>query len=84
MNSGFVRSPAATIARNLDGVSTLPVQPTAKPRSPANRIVPPDPARAAIVIGAFTALLYLVEAVDAVLPANLDNQIGRASCRERV
>ncbi len=64
--------PAAD-ARNLDGVSTLPAQPTAKPRNPANRIVPPNPVQAAIVIGAFTALLYLIEAVDAVLPANLDN-----------
>ncbi|HEV7648926.1 MAG TPA: rhomboid family intramembrane serine protease [Actinophytocola sp.] len=54
-------------------MSTLPAQPTAKPRTPATRIMPPNPARAAIVIGAFTALLYLVEAVDAVLPANLDN-----------
>lgn len=54
-------------------MSTLPAQPTTKPRSPANRIVPPNPVAAAIVIGAFTALLYLVEAVDAVLPANLDN-----------
>ena len=54
-------------------MSTLPVQPTAKPRNPVNRIVPPNPAGAAIVIGAFTALLYLIEAVDAILPANLDN-----------
>lgn len=52
-------------------MSTQPA--LAKPSRPANRIVPPNPARAAIVIGAFTALLYLIEAVDAVLPANLDN-----------
>ncbi len=45
----------------------------AKSRNPANRIVPPNPLRAAIVVGAFTALLYLVEAVDAIVPANLDN-----------
>ena len=48
------------------------VQP-AKTRNPANRIVPPNPLRAAIVVGAFTALLYLIEAVDAIVPANLDN-----------
>lgn len=38
-----------------------------------NRILPPNPVLSAIVIGAFAALLYLIEAVDAVLPANLDN-----------
>jgi membrane associated rhomboid family serine protease len=58
-------------------VSTLPAipptQPSAKTRNPVNRILPPNPAVAAIVIVAFTALLYLIEAVDAVLPANLDN-----------
>lgn len=58
-------------ARNLDGVSTLPV--AAKPSRPANRIVPPNPIRAAIVISAFTVLLYLIEAVDAILPADLDH-----------
>ena len=52
-------------------MSTLPV--AAKPSRPANRIVPPNPVRAAIVIGAFTVLLYLIETVDAILPANLDN-----------
>lgn len=52
-------------------MSTLPS--TDKPSRPANRIVPPNPVRAAIVIGAFTALLFLIEAVDAILPANLDN-----------
>jgi membrane associated rhomboid family serine protease len=51
----------------------VPAKPAEKTKSPANRIVPPNPLRAAIVIGAFTALLYLIEAVDAVLPANLDN-----------
>jgi membrane associated rhomboid family serine protease len=54
-------------------VSTLPATPPVKPRNPANRIIPPNPVVAGIVIGAFTALLYLIEAVDAVLPANLDN-----------
>ena len=41
--------------------------------TPANRILPPKLARAGIVVGAFTALLYLMELVDAILPANLDN-----------
>ncbi|MPZ83653.1 MAG: rhomboid family intramembrane serine protease [Actinophytocola sp.] len=54
-------------------MSTLPAKPADKPKGPANRIVPPNPVQAAIVIGAFTALLYLLEAVDAILPANLDN-----------
>jgi membrane associated rhomboid family serine protease len=58
-------------------VSTLPAvppaQPSAKTRNPVNRIVPPNPVLAAIVIASFTALLYLIEAVDAVVPANLDN-----------
>ena len=58
----------AANARSLDGVSTLPADhpQTAKTRNPANRIVPPNPVLAAIVIGAFTALLYLIEAVDAI------------------
>jgi membrane associated rhomboid family serine protease len=41
--------------------------------SPANRILPPNLLRAGIVVGAFTVLLYLVEVLDAILPANLDN-----------
>jgi membrane associated rhomboid family serine protease len=48
-------------------VNTLPVRP-----KPANTVLPPNLAQAAIVVGAFTVLLYLVEAVDAMLPANLD------------
>ncbi|MCG8920057.1 rhomboid family intramembrane serine protease [Actinokineospora sp. PR83] len=47
-------------------MSTSPV------KTPAARVLPPNPARAGIVIGAFTALLYLVELVDVVLPAQLD------------
>lgn len=47
--------------------------PADKAKRPANRIVPPNPVRAAIVIGAFTALLYLIELVDSALPADLDN-----------
>ena len=35
-------------------------------------MLPKEPLRAAIVVGAATVLLYLVELVDAVLPADLD------------
>ncbi|MGH3761830.1 rhomboid family intramembrane serine protease [Actinophytocola sp.] len=54
-------------------MSTLPAKPIEKPRNPANRILPPNPVAAAIVIASFTALLFLIEAIDAILPANLDN-----------
>ncbi|HEX3783592.1 MAG TPA: rhomboid family intramembrane serine protease [Pseudonocardiaceae bacterium] len=37
------------------------------PRNPAKRILPQRPVRAAVVIVAFTAVLYLVELVDLVL-----------------
>ncbi|WP_018686898.1 rhomboid family intramembrane serine protease [Actinokineospora enzanensis] len=50
-------------------MTTLPVKPA---RRPVGRILPPNPAQAAIVVVGFTALLYLVEIVDAVLPADLD------------
>ena len=36
------------------------------------RILPPNPRQAAIVVGGFTVLLYLIELIDAVLPTNLD------------
>lgn len=39
---------------------------------PAKRVLPPNPKAAAIVALAFTVLLYLVELVDVVLPADLD------------
>jgi membrane associated rhomboid family serine protease len=38
-----------------------------------NRIVPPNPKQAAVVVVGFTALLYLVELLDVVLPWHLDN-----------
>jgi membrane associated rhomboid family serine protease len=53
-------------------VSTLPAAPAASPK-PVNRVLPANPLRAAVVVAAFTALLYLLETVDAVLPADLDN-----------
>jgi membrane associated rhomboid family serine protease len=53
-------------------VDTLPVGPVEKDRRPLNRILPPNPRQAAIVIGSFAALLYLVRLIDVVLPADLD------------
>jgi membrane associated rhomboid family serine protease len=50
-------------------VSTLPA-PTQK--NPVNRILPPNPVAALIVIGSFTALLYLIEIVDAAMSGRLD------------
>lgn len=38
----------------------------------ANSVLPPNLLQAGIVVGAFTVLLYLIEAVDAVVPAQLD------------
>jgi membrane associated rhomboid family serine protease len=57
-------------ARSLVGVTTLP----AKPPEPGavHRIVPPNPKQAALVIAGFTALLYLIELLDVILPASLD------------
>jgi membrane associated rhomboid family serine protease len=52
-------------------VSTLPA-PTEKPKSPTNRILPPNPVQALIVIGSFTVLLYLIEIVDAAMSGRLD------------
>jgi membrane associated rhomboid family serine protease len=47
-------------------VTTTPVKPD------AGRVLPKEPLRAAIVVGAMTALLYLVELVDVIVPADLD------------
>jgi membrane associated rhomboid family serine protease len=51
-------------------VSTLPAAPPEK--KPANRILPPRPLQALIVIGSFTVLLYLIELVDAAMSGRLD------------
>ncbi|KZB83829.1 rhomboid family intramembrane serine protease [Amycolatopsis regifaucium] len=57
-------------------MTTLPPQPVPASESsgtdPAKRVLPPSPKAAAIVALAFTVLLYLVELVDVVLPADLD------------
>ncbi len=47
-------------------MTTLPVQ------KQVNRILPPNPVQALIVIGSFTALLYLIEVVDAAMSGRLD------------
>lgn len=39
----------------------------------AKRILPPNPKAAAIVALSFTLVLYLVELIDVILPANLDH-----------
>lgn len=39
---------------------------------PVNRVVPPNPKQAALVVIGFTALMYLVELVDVILPVDLD------------
>ena len=68
--------PGGVFARSLEGVdanATASVSP-ARPRNPVKRILPQRPVRAAIVIAAFTALLYLVEFVDlVVLHGSLNN-----------
>lgn len=53
-------------------MDTLPAKPADNDKRPVNRILPPNPKQAAIVVGAFTVLLYLVELLDTVLPAKLD------------
>jgi membrane associated rhomboid family serine protease len=50
-------------------VSTLPATTQKKP---VNRILPPNPVVALVVIGSFTALLYLIELVDAAMSGRLD------------
>ncbi len=48
------------------------VAPAPVPRRSLARVLPPSPAAAAVVMLAFTALLYVVEAVDQVTALNLD------------
>jgi membrane associated rhomboid family serine protease len=59
--------PPAVFARSLDGVDVNSAVSPARPRNPAKRILPQRPVRAAIIIVAFTAVLYLVEFVDLVV-----------------
>jgi membrane associated rhomboid family serine protease len=53
-------------------VDTLPAKPVENDKRPVNRILPPNPRQAAIVVGAFTLLLYVIELLDRILPANLE------------
>jgi membrane associated rhomboid family serine protease len=53
-------------------VDTLPAKPAENAKRPVNRILPPNPRQAAIVVGAFTLVLYVIELLDRVLPANLE------------
>jgi membrane associated rhomboid family serine protease len=50
-------------------VDTLPAKSAERP---ANRVLPPNPGQAAIVVAGFTVLLYLIELIDRILPANLE------------
>ncbi|GAA3574618.1 rhomboid family intramembrane serine protease [Amycolatopsis ultiminotia] len=61
-------------------MSTLPPLPTPassgsadRPTDVAKRILPPNPKAAAFVALGFTLVLYLVELVDVILPADLDH-----------
>lgn len=65
------RTRDAGFPRSLDVVSTLPA-PAQKPKNPVNRILPPRPLQALIVIGSFTVLLYVLEIVDAAMSGRLD------------
>nr|WP_083466382.1 rhomboid family intramembrane serine protease [Kibdelosporangium sp. MJ126-NF4]CEL15238.1 Rhomboid family protein [Kibdelosporangium sp. MJ126-NF4]CTQ95721.1 Rhomboid family protein [Kibdelosporangium sp. MJ126-NF4] len=51
-------------------MTTLPAVPAAP--GPVNRVVPPNPKQAALVVLGFTAFLYLVELVDVIIPVDLD------------
>lgn len=49
------------------------VAPAPAPRRSIARVLPPSPAAAAVTMLAFTALLYVIEAVDQVTGGGLDN-----------
>jgi membrane associated rhomboid family serine protease len=55
------------VARSLEDVTTLPAKPASP--GPLNRIVPPNPKQAALVVVGFTALLYLIELVTQLVPS---------------
>ena len=54
-------------------LSPLPAPSGNQPTDVAKRILPPNPKAAAIVALSFTLVLYLVELIDVILPANLDH-----------
>jgi membrane associated rhomboid family serine protease len=49
------------------------VAPAPAPRRSLARVLPPQPVLSAVIMLAFTALLYLVELVDQLTPLDLDN-----------
>jgi len=58
--------------RTVEGVTSPKSSFTGSQESDSKRVLPRQPAAAAILAGAFTVLLYLVEIVDGILPADLD------------
>lgn len=65
---GFLPIPRSRAAPTVEVMSTLP----APPAEGAKRVLPAKPKTAALVVLAFTALLYVVEAVDVALHNRLD------------
>lgn len=57
----------------MQPVPTPGAGPSRPARPASKRVLPPNPTAAAIVALSFTALLYLVELIDVILPMNLDN-----------
>lgn len=53
-------------------MDTLPAKPVDVAKRSVNRIIPPNAKQASIVLAGFTVLLYLIELIDTVLPADLD------------
>lgn len=51
---------------------TTPLPKPVEPTGPVNRVIPPRPKQAVLVIVGLTLLLYLIELLDSVLPASLD------------
>jgi membrane associated rhomboid family serine protease len=56
----------------VDTLPNLPAKTVTDDKRPVSRILPPNPRQAAIVVGGFTVLLYLIELLDVILPTNLD------------
>ncbi|GGP44205.1 rhomboid family intramembrane serine protease [Saccharothrix coeruleofusca] len=58
----------------MDPTAVQPSQPPRPPKAAAKRVIPPKPVLSAVVVLGFVALLYVVEALDAVLPGSLDDE----------
>lgn len=50
------------------------MSPAPVPRSPAKRVIPPNPVLSALVVGGFVALLYVIEGIDTALGGALDRE----------